>query len=101
MNDKLSRQNCVLYVCGIVPVVWLALLAAPLLEGGLGTLLKGFGTALENPFHIVWCDKSLKTLLIFLMLYGLGIGIYVSNERVYRRREEQGSARWGNPLSIA
>ena len=101
MNDKLSRQNCVLYVCGIVPVVWLALLAAPLLEGGLGTLLKGFATALENPFHIVWCDKSLKTLLIFLMLYGLGIGIYVSNERVYRRREEQGSARWGNPLSIA
>lgn len=101
MNDKLSRQNCVLYVCGIVPVVWLALLAAPLLEGGLGTLLEGFGTALENPFHIVWCDKSLKTLLIFLMLYGLGIGVYVSNERVYRRREEQGSARWGNPLSIA
>ena len=99
--DKLSRQNCVLYVCGIVPVVWLALLAAPLLEGGLGTLLEGFGTALENPFHIVWCDKSLKTLLIFLMLYGLGIGVYVSNERVYRRREEQGSARWGNPLSIA
>ena len=39
MNDKLSRQNCVLYVCGIVPVVWLALLAAPLLEGGLVTLL--------------------------------------------------------------
>ena len=35
------------------------------------------------------------------MLYGLGIGIYVSNERVYRRREEQGSARWGIPLSIA
>lgn len=29
------------------------------------------------------------------------IGIYVSNERVYKRREEQGSARWGNPLSIA
>ena len=101
MNDKLSRQNCILYICGILPVVWLALLAAPLLEGGLGTLLEGFGTALENPFHIIWCDKSLKTLLIFLMLYGLGIGIYVSNERVYRRREEQGSARWGNPLSIA
>lgn len=101
MNDKLSRQNCILYVCGILPVVWLALLCAPLLEGGLGTLLEGFGTALENPFHIIWCDKSLKTLLIFLMLYGLGVGIYVSNERVYRRREEQGSARWGNPLSIA
>ena len=101
MNDKLSRQNCILYICGILPVAWLALLAAPLLEGGLDALLEGFGTALEPPFHIIWCDKSLKTLLIFLMLYGLGIGIYVSNERVYRRREEQGSARWGNPLSIA
>ena len=101
MNDKLSRQNCILYICGILPVVWLALLAAPLLEGGLGTLLEGFGTALENPFHIVWCDKSLKTLLIFLMLYGLGIGIYVSNERVYRRREEQGSARWGDPGAVS
>ena len=101
MNDKLSRQNCILYVCGILPVVWLALLAAPLLEGGLGTLLEGFGTALENPFHIIWCDKSLKTLLIFLMLYCLGIGIYVSNERVYRRREEQGSARWGDPGAVS
>ena len=82
MNDKLSRQNCILYVCGILPVVWLALLAAPLLEGGLGTLLEGFGTALENPFHIIWCDKSLKTLLIFLMLYGLGRGY----QGGYRRR---------------
>lgn len=101
MNDKLSRQNRVLYACGIIPVVWLALLAAPLLEGGLGTLLEGFGTALENPFHIIWCDKSLKTLLIFLMLYCLVIGIYVSNERVYRRREEQGSARWGDPGAVS
>lgn len=57
MNDKLSRQNCILYVCGILPVVWLALLCAPLLEGGMGTLLEGFGTALENPFHIIWCDN--------------------------------------------
>ena len=28
-GDKLSRQNLVLYACGIIPVVWLALLIAP------------------------------------------------------------------------
>ena len=100
-NDKLSKQNCILYACGIIPVIWLALLCAPLLDGGLRTLLEGFGTALENPFQITWCERSLKTMLTVLMLYGMGIGIYVSNERVYRRREEQGSARWGNPSAIS
>ena len=99
-NDKLSRQNRILYACGLLPVVWLALLCAPLLNGGLRTLLEGFGTALEHPFQITWCSQSPRTLLIFLVLYGLGIGIYVSNERVYRRREEQGSARWGSPAAI-
>ena len=91
-NDKLSKQNCILYACGIIPVTWLALLCAPLLDGGLRTLLAGFNAALNEPFHIVWCERSLKTLLIFLMIYGMCIGLYISNERVYRRREEQGSA---------
>ena len=99
-NDKLSKQNCILYACGIIPVAWLALLCAPLLDGGLRTLLAGFSTAWNEPFHIVWCGRSLKTILIFLMIYGMGIGLYISNERVYRRREEQGSARWGSPGAV-
>ena len=28
-QDKLSKQNVILYLCGIIPVVWLGLLIAP------------------------------------------------------------------------
>lgn len=33
-QDKLSRQNIILYLCGMLPVVWIALLIAPHLHGG-------------------------------------------------------------------
>lgn len=31
-QDKLSKQNVILYLCGIIPVVWLGLLIAPCLR---------------------------------------------------------------------
>lgn len=34
-NDKFSKGNILLYCLGIVPVVWLALLAAPALHDGV------------------------------------------------------------------
>ena len=37
---------------------------------------------------------------IFLPCYGLGIGIYLSTDRNYRRREEHGSAKWGGPGQV-
>ena len=91
-QDKFSRPRLILYACGIVPVVWLALLLAPSLSGGLAGLLEGGGAALNDPFHVVLCEDSLKTVLIFLLCYGLGIGVYLSTDRNYRRREEHGSA---------
>ncbi len=54
----------------------------------------------NDPFHIVLCEDSPKTVLAFLLSYGMGIGIYLSNERNYRRREEHGSAKWGNPGAV-
>jgi type IV secretion system protein VirD4 len=30
----------------------------------------------------------------------MGIAIYLSNDRNYRRREEHGSAKWGSPSSV-
>ena len=53
--------------------------------------------ALNHPFSIsISCDRnSLKTIGIFLIIYVLGIGIYLSNEKNYRQKEEYGSARWG------
>ena len=30
---------------------------------------------MEHPFHIELCEDSKKTVLIFLLIYGLGIGV--------------------------
>ncbi|MGM9603923.1 MAG: VirD4-like conjugal transfer protein, CD1115 family [Faecousia sp.] len=99
-QDKFSRSRLILYACGIIPVVWLALLFAPYFGDGLAGLLQNGGAAFGDPFHIVLCEDSLKTVLIFLLCYGLGIGIYLSTDRNYRRREEHGSAKWGSPEAV-
>ena len=49
---------------------------------------------------IVLCEDSVKTVLVLLLCYGMGIGIYFSTRRNYRRREEHGSAKWGNAKAV-
>ena len=55
---------------------------------------------MNNPFHITVCEDSVKTVLLFLLAYEMGIGIYLSTRKNYRRREEHGSAKWGNASAI-
>lgn len=99
-NDKFSKASLTLYACGTIPVIWIALLLAPYVDGGLVALIRYGGAALNDPFHIVLCEDSMKAVLIFLTCYGLGIGIYLSTDRNYRRREEHGSAKWGVPRQV-
>ncbi len=63
-------------------------------------LIKNLGTVFNNPFDITLCEGSLKTVLIFVVAYILAIGVYVSTARNYRRREEHGSAKWGEAATI-
>ena len=96
-----DRQSAwVLTVFGTVPVVWLGLLTAPFLSGGLMEIIQELPNAMEKPFHIEICKDSVKTVLIFLIAYALGIGSYVSTRRNYRKGEEHGSAKWGNTKVI-
>ena len=95
-EDKFSRTNVILYCLGLIPTVWLGLLVAPTLRSGLPNLIKNLAVVFGNPFHIVWCEDSVKAVLIFICAYVMGIGIYLSTARNYRRREEHGSAHWGN-----
>ena len=39
-QDKFSKAHLILYACGIIPVVWLALLLAPYMGGGLAGLVR-------------------------------------------------------------
>ncbi len=97
-NDK--RSAIILSLVGVVPVVWLALLIAPSVEGGLVEIVKNLSVSIDNPFNIVWCEDSLKTVLILLLCYCMGIGVYLSTQKNYRRREEHGSAKWGEAKVI-
>lgn len=99
-HDKFSQQNILLYCLGTIPVVWLALRIAPFMEDGLPGLIRNFGAAMSRPFYITLCGNSLKTILVLLLCYGLAIGIYLSTQRNYRRREEHGSAQWGSPAQM-
>lgn len=96
-----SRQEVyMMAVFGILPVVWLALLTAPYISGGLPSIIKNFSEAVNHPFHIRLCGDSVKTVLIFLLSYGMGIGIYASTRKNYRKGEEHGSALWGNAQAV-
>ena len=99
-HDKFSKQNILLYCLGTIPVVWLALRIAPFMEDGLPGVIRNFGAAMSRPFYITLCGNSLKTILVLLLCYGLAIGIYLSTQRNYRRREEHGSAQWGSPVQV-
>lgn len=99
-QDKFSKPRLILYVCGMIPVAWCGLLLAPYLEGGLPGIVANAAAAFESPFRVQWCQNSVKSVLIFWLLYGCILGIYLSTDRNYRRREEHGSARWGSPSAV-
>ena len=52
MKSDERRTIKILCVLGIIPVVWLALLIAPAVSGGLPEILQHFPKAMETPFHI-------------------------------------------------
>lgn len=94
-NDR--RAAVILSLIGIIPVVWLGLLIAPSVKGGLPEILTSL---MNDPFHIELCEDSVKAVLVLLLCYGMGVGIYFSTRRNYRRREEHGSAKWGSASAV-
>ena len=69
MNRDNERQSAIiLSVIGIIPVVWLALLIAPSVKGGLPEILPSLLTAFNEPFHIELCEDSLKNCPRFASL---------------------------------
>ena len=100
MRDNDRQSIIILSIVGIVPIVWISLLIAPSVSGGLPEIAANLATVFDNPFSVTLCEDSLKTVLILLMCYGMGIGIYLSTRKNYRRREEHGSAKWGDASAV-
>lgn len=84
----------------LIPAIWIALLIAPYMDEGLIHAIPYLSEALNHPFSIQWTDSTLKTIGIFLVIYVLGVGMYLSSAKNYRRTEEYGSAKWANPITV-
>ena len=97
---KKNKDSKIIYFLGLIPTIWLALLVAPSIDGGLPSIIRDFSSKMENPFSIVWDKNSIKTIIIFIFGYLLAIIIYLSTKKNYRRGEEHGSAKWGNASNI-
>ena len=53
-----------------------------------------------EPWHLEWTRCSLEAVLFCLFVYVMGIGIWLSTRRNYRRGEEHGSAKWGDAAAV-
>lgn len=95
-----KRASLILCLFGVLPVVWLGLAMASAASGGLPAMISRFTEVMNRPAQIKLCEDSLKTVLILLLVYGLGIGVYLSSRRNYRRGEEHGSAKWGDARAV-
>ena len=84
-------------------IVWLALIVAGCYEQGLKLLelIERLTKALNTPMNISLNEYSLKTILIFIFLYAMGVGVYFSSRENRRPGEEHGSAKWGDAASVA
>ena len=105
MNNRQNETKTliIVFICLSPVVIWLALLFAGCYQEGnkLFELLERITIALENPMQITFNEYSLKTVLIFLFFYAMGIGVYFSSRENRRPGEEHGSAKWGIVSQIA
>ncbi len=97
---KDEQEEIILFVLGVIPVIWLALLLAPYMSQGLFSAVAHVSDIMNSPFSMEWNEYSLKTVIVFILIYLLFIGIYYSSKRNYRKTEEYGSAKWANKTTV-
>ena len=100
MKEDSNETYVILFIVGIIPVIWLALLFAPYLYDGISNNLQQLTQALNQPFQIQWVEDSPRTIFLFLGAYAIGIALYYSTKKNYRFGEEHGSAKWGSAKKI-
>lgn len=99
MQDNSNIFGLVFFI-GLGFIIWLAILVSPALEKGVSQVIYDLPKILNNPFHITWCNNSLKTIVIMSFFYFLLIFLYFLSKKNFRRKEEYGSAKWGKKSII-
>ena len=101
MNTREKTSDLILYaLAGSVPVIWVGLVIAPYSNDGIVYIVSHIDDIFSDPFDIRLNGSSIRTVLLLLLAYAMGIGIYLSSRKNYRRGEEHGSAKWGVPFAL-
>ena len=101
-NNMDVRSTAVFLAVLAVLVIGFAIILADSYEPGMTIfdLLECFTGWVEHPYFVSWTSHTLKFILMAILLYGLGIALFVSSRENRRPGEEYGSARWGNPREL-
>ena len=100
MRKDEKRQKLILFLIGGFVSAWLGLIIAPLMADGLKGIIRGLGPAMSDPFNIRLCENTPKTVLLVLTIYLIAAGCIMSSGRNYRKQQEYGSAKWGDPKAL-
>lgn len=99
-QKKNGRSQTAAMLMLAVPVIWLALRSAPYASGGLPEIFAHLSEISAQPFQITFCAESIRTVLVCLLIYGLGCIYFYATRHNYRRGEEHGSASWGDAAKL-
>lgn len=100
MKDNRILRWCAVGL-GLIAVIWVSVLLAPTIGGGLPYMLPKLGEAFSHPLRLSWCEKTPACMLILTAIYGFSLLIYHYTKPNYRRRVEHGSAEWGEAQKIS
>jgi len=100
IQPKNRKPSWIWILAGTIPVIWLAVRVAPAVPGGFMEIVRELSVVFERPFDITLTPDSGKVILVFLIAYFVGVGIYYSTRKNTRRGEEHGSAQWADLSTI-
>ena len=94
------KDEYLIAAAGVLPIVWIGLKIAPYWHRSVFIMVTKFDEIFAEPLDIQWTEHSLQAVLLCLLVYAMGIGIWLSTRRNYRRGEEHGSAKWGDAKAV-
>ena len=96
MRDKGS--DIIIFFFGGIIVIYFALLLTPIINTGLGGLIKEFPSVIREPFSINFSIESIKVVFISLLIYVLVLTIYLSTKKIIE--EEKNMVRQNGEVRI-
>ena len=97
---KNNKDEYLIYGICIIPVIWASLIVAPYIHENIFDMFEHITNNLKTPLKIKLVSDSLEVAIIFIFVYIVGIMLYLSTKKNYRKKEEHGSAKWGNAKNI-